>query len=485
MKMKKLNLLGLLFTLLFFTAAQAATPVQLNGQLKVDGLQLVNECGHPVQLRGVSGHGPQWFPNCYNDAALDYAAYTMRADVFRIAMYTEAGGYLSNPAYWRTFINEKVDKIGARGMYAIIDWHNLSDGNPNTHIEAARVFWEAMAEEHKGKKHVLYEICNEPNGVTWTQVKTYADDIIPRIRAIDPDTVILVGTPNWSQLGTAVVNNQLSYPNIMYVFHFYAGTHGTNMLTNYVNDLPIFCTEWGPTDSSGDANENYPRAQDFINIMGGANTAGVKISWASWSYSDDFRSSSHFLTSTCGGTYNDSRLTTAGQFVKNNMLTPGKTFIPCNPTATPTATPTITGTPPTSTITPTITQTHTITQTPTLLPYTLIYDGDTAGFTLSDGIATSNESLGGNPVPVGTITEGPTGAPGNAMELYYYSPNWWMGHTWSFPAVTVGEFNHIEFTFRTAAGYAPNFRFVPDYPSWDAGKMININEYAAGGAIDT
>ena len=52
----------------------------------------------------------------------------------------------------------------------------------------------------------------------------------------DPEAVVLVGTRAWSSLGlsdgsseTEVINNKVNASNIMYTFHFCAGTHATSM----------------------------------------------------------------------------------------------------------------------------------------------------------------------------------------------------------------------------------------------------------------
>ena len=47
-------------------------------------------------------------------------------------------------------------------MYVIIDWHVLSDQNPNKHKNDAITFFREMAEKYKNQSNVLYEICNEP-----------------------------------------------------------------------------------------------------------------------------------------------------------------------------------------------------------------------------------------------------------------------------------------------------------------------------------
>jgi endoglucanase len=87
----------------------------------------------------------------------------------------------------------------SNGMYVIIDWHILDDGNPNTYIAEAKTFFTTMSAKYKNETHVLYEICNEPNGgVDWNSIKTYADQIISLIRANDKEAMILLGTPEWS-----------------------------------------------------------------------------------------------------------------------------------------------------------------------------------------------------------------------------------------------------------------------------------------------
>ncbi len=424
-------------------------PVEFNGKLRVDGLQLTSECGNPVQLRGVSSHGLQWYDSCLTSDSLDFIAYDMNADVFRIALYVESGGYKSNPSGFTARVNELVDWCEDRGIYALIDWHILEDGDPNENIEYARTFWEDMAREHAGKRHVLYEICNEPNGVDWDAIKTYADDIIPIIRTYDTETVIIVGTPNWSQLGWDVVNDPLSYSNIMYAFHFYAGTHSTDMLSPFVSELPIFCTEWGTSAASGDGNDDYDNADAFLDIMNGNNTEGVTISWASWSFSDDYRSSSELVEGTCpDGPWNDTSLTTAGQYVKTNINDPAKDFIDCG---TPTITPTeiYLGT-------PTITPTSTITPTP--LPTDIFYDGDTAGAALSDG------TTGGG----ASITETSEGAPGNAMRIEFIDPDWWQEASWQRDAVQVEDNTHIQFDIRSAAGTVSSLFLIMDWNLWNS-----------------
>lgn len=278
-----------LLSMITFAQAPAGSPVAINGKLKVMGTQMVNECGKPVQLRGMSTHGPQWFEKCYCEEAMDALAYDWGISVFRIAMYftTKDNGYLSNKDKWKNWIDTYVDYCGERGIYCLIDWHVLNPGNPNDYINDAKEFWSYMSQKHANKKHVLYEICNEPNGSSgnWTNVKKYANEIIPLIRKNDPETIIIVGTPTWSQDVDIASKDKLQYDNIMYTLHFYAGTHKQYLRdkaqTALNNGIAIFATEFGTSSASGDGSYSPEETKTWINWLNER-----KISWASWSFAD-------------------------------------------------------------------------------------------------------------------------------------------------------------------------------------------------------
>lgn len=67
-------------------------------------------------------------------------------------------------------------------MYVIVDWHILSDGNPNSHKKKQKPF-QGDVKGIKGYNNVIYEICNEPNnGTSWKEIKSYAKSVISTIR---------------------------------------------------------------------------------------------------------------------------------------------------------------------------------------------------------------------------------------------------------------------------------------------------------------
>lgn len=260
--------------------------VSENGMLHVIGTQLVNEKNEPVILNGMSSHGLQWYGNFVSEGAIKATA-DYGANVFRCAMYTEEGGYISNPNVKNTLI-KAVDAAINEDMYVIIDWHILSDGNPMQHEESAAEFFAEMSERYKDNPAVIYEICNEPNGnITWDEnVKPYAERIIPIIRA-NTNAVILVGSPTWSQDLQEAAKNPIDAENIMYTCHFYAGTH-TEWLRQRIADcgLPVFVSEWGTSAADGSGGVYLEESRKWIDFM---NEHG--ISRVNWSLCDKNESS--------------------------------------------------------------------------------------------------------------------------------------------------------------------------------------------------
>ena len=307
-------------------AAPAATPVAANGQLKVCGVKLCNNQRQVVQLRGMSTHGLQWYSQCVNNASLDALAYDWGADVVRISMYVQEDGYETDPVRFTNLVSSVIDKVTARGMYAIVDWHMLDPGDPFFNLERAKTFFSEIARRHNAKTNLLYEIANEPSDVSWSRIKSYAEQLIPVIRRVDPETPILVGTRAWSSLGVSdgateseVVNNPVNASNIMYTFHFYARSHREeylNALSRAADRLPMFITEFGTQEYTGDGPNDFTMAQRYLNLA-----ANKQISWTNWNFSDDFRTGAVFTEGTCsGGPYTGtSRLKPAGEWVRDRI----------------------------------------------------------------------------------------------------------------------------------------------------------------------
>ena len=288
-----------------------------DGALYVDGRDLyARKTGKQVQLRGVSTHGIIWFSDFVDGTMIGQVSEDWNCNLLRVAMYSEAycnGEKEESLSLMRKSIDIAIEK----DMYVIVDWHILKDSNPNDHINEAVEFFKLIATEYKDCPNIIYEICNEPNGETvWDDVLKYSQTVIPVIRGIDSDSIILVGTPEYDRnLGDATLR-RLGYDNIMYVMHFYAASHQHNVMSELVTvrnwRIPVFISECGISESSGDGDIDFASATDWFSYL---NETG--ISYAVWSMSDRAESSAFFepgLVPSRG--YTEEDLTETGKWIR-------------------------------------------------------------------------------------------------------------------------------------------------------------------------
>lgn len=258
------------------------------GQLKVLDGKLCAQDGEPVMLRGVSLNGLVTSESLLNES-LTGELSRAGVNLLRLPVYTYGVGIVGyctkgDKERHKQDIAAGVALAKANDMYVIIDWHILSDGDPNTYLDEAKAFFAEMAQMYRDHNHVLYEICNEPNGVDWAAVKRYAEQIIPVIREKDPDAVIVVGDPDWSKDLYSVQNDPLAFDNLLYTLHFYAASHGQEYrdMTEAVcsSGLPVFVTEFGITAASGGLPRDIESADLWIDLLERAH-----ISYCMWAMS--------------------------------------------------------------------------------------------------------------------------------------------------------------------------------------------------------
>lgn len=297
------------------------TPVGDHGRLRVENGSLVDQQGEAYQMHGVSTHGLAWFPEYVSEETFRTFRNDWDADLMRLAMYSgENGGYSNggDRKELKNLIDRGVEYASGLGMYVIIDWHVLGEGNPNIYKEDAIEFFDEMSRKYGDQGNVIYEICNEPNGgVSWKDVKKYAEEVSPVIRANDPYGIILVGTPQWSQLiGDAADDPIEGYDNIMYTLHFYAATHGENLrgdLEKALKDgLPVFVSECSICDASGNGNIDEKSARAWVDLLD-----QYDVSYVAWAASNKNETAA-LISSGCGklSDWSDRELSDTGRWFK-------------------------------------------------------------------------------------------------------------------------------------------------------------------------
>lgn len=304
------QLLILFLTILSLTSF-SQNFVKQNGELKVVGNQLSNERGEAIQLKGFCTHNTTFHPECVCYDALLSNRDFWGANVVRATIYTDdwwnPNTYNKNPQLNKNMVDSIVRWTETLGIYCIIDWHILTQGNPNAKIHAgADDFFNEMSKKYANKKHVIYEICNEPNGknVSWDTIANYANRIIPIIRKNDPQSVIIVGTPNWCQLlETVNPASLIDSKNILYSFHFYAATHKDllPMFEQQIHRIPVIVSEWGVCEANGNGNINFEVSNSYLQAMNQhtLNDNTVSVSWCIFSYGDKKEAASVLEPQSC------------------------------------------------------------------------------------------------------------------------------------------------------------------------------------------
>ena len=302
-------------------SVDASTPYGQHGALHVENGKLTDENGNTVQLYGMSTHGIAWFPQYINYDSFRTLRDDWNTNCIRLAMYTaEYGGYCAggDKEQLKKLVRDGVSYATELGMYVIVDWHILSDCDPNQNKDEAIAFFREMSEAFADNDNVLYEICNEPNsGTSWDSIKSYAEEVIPVIRAQKPDAVILVGTPTWSQEIDKAAASPLDDSNVMYTLHFYAGTHKDDLRnrleTCVQNGLPVFVSEFGMCDASGNGANDFVSTTKWLDLLN-----KYQISFCCWNLANKDESSSVFkASSTALSDWTDDDFNESGRWIRD------------------------------------------------------------------------------------------------------------------------------------------------------------------------
>ena len=293
---------------------------------------LVDSHGNPVLLRGVSTHGINWFPQYVNMKLFDFLSQDWCCNLVRLAFYSK--DYCeTNDAGLRQEMEKTlmrgIDSAIAADQYVIVDWHVLEEKSPLVYMDEAKAFFTMVSEAYPDNPNIIYEICNEPNGeTTWSDIRSYAEQVIPIIRQASPHALVIVGTPNYDRELTPALRNPLKFDNVMYSLHFYVSTHKNDLraeLDQAIEDgLPVFVTECGLSESSGDGAFDNESAVEWFSLLREKN-----VSYTVWSLSNK-RETSALIRSTSEATTRlaTEDLTPTGQWARDLIKGEAPELIP-------------------------------------------------------------------------------------------------------------------------------------------------------------
>ena len=148
-------------------------------------------------------------------------------------------------------------------------------------------FFEEMARRYGDKPNVIYEIWNEPlEDHDWsTVIKPYHETLVPKIRALDRDNLIVLGTQTWSQDVDKAALDPVRGENLAYTLHFYAATHRGELRKKaeaaLQHGLALMVTEWGTGTADGNGMLDEAETRLWWEFM-----ERHQLSWCNWSIAD-------------------------------------------------------------------------------------------------------------------------------------------------------------------------------------------------------
>lgn len=295
--------------------------VRLNGALSIKGTNVVNSRGEVVSFAGNSlfwsndyYRGNQF----YNKKVVKHLKEDWNADIIRIPMTADPDihdSYLFDKKTNQTKLETVVDACLDLGLYVIIDWHSHK---AEINEKEAISFFIKMAKKYGKHPNIIYEIYNEPLGVSWDDViKPYAKNVIAAIREIDPNNIIVVGTPRWSQDVDHASNNPIiGYKNIAYTLHFYAASHKEWLMNKAQkaidNGIALMVTEWGSVKADGGGEVDAESTKIWMDFM-----KKNSLTHCNWSINHkDEGASALKPDSAVNGNWADDDLTISGKLAK-------------------------------------------------------------------------------------------------------------------------------------------------------------------------
>src|SRR5262245_33997573 len=242
----------------------SSTPPFVPRPLHTDGRFIKDDTGKIVILRGVAFADLKELDTMrapMNVASLidlvSDASQGWYARVVRLTVYPP--DYLPDPdGYFDTVLKPAVEHATARGLYAIVDWHEIGDAAPAD--QETRQFWAKAAPAFASYPNVLYEVFNESEDLadmSWATWKANAQPWVDQIRRDAPDNIILIGAPFWTQELRGAIADPFVGSNLAYVGHIYPGIsfrvwESDSVFSQVAAARPMMITEWGYREGGTD-----------------------------------------------------------------------------------------------------------------------------------------------------------------------------------------------------------------------------------------
>ena len=308
----------------------SGSPVAQHGALSVRGGKVVDARGKPVTLRGMALFWSQWAPQYYDGRTVDWLASDWKVDIVRASIAAE-GNDSARQHFERELAKAStvIEAAAANGIYVIVDWHAH-----RPYPDEAERFLVAIAEKYGHLPNLIYEPFNEPlrDGVDWSRdVRPYHLAVIGAVRAVDPDNLVIAGSPSWSQDVDAAAADPLPFANLAYTLHYYAATHGQELRDKADvargKGLALLITEFGTVEATGNGPLDYAESEAWWDWA-----EAHDVGWMAWSIGDRDETSAALRPGAPPAGWGETDLTESGKLLRDKLRESASRNPACQPT---------------------------------------------------------------------------------------------------------------------------------------------------------
>jgi hypothetical protein len=121
-------------------------------------------------------------------------------------------------------------------------------------------FWRQIAAYFKDTPHVIFEIFNEPAGISAADWRANAEMLVAAIRETGAQQIAIIGGTEYARDLSWVLSDPIPEENIAYAAHIYPG-HGRLSWDYWFGDVaeqyPVLMTEWGWVEVTQNGKQPY------------------------------------------------------------------------------------------------------------------------------------------------------------------------------------------------------------------------------------
>jgi aryl-phospho-beta-D-glucosidase BglC (GH1 family) len=263
-------------------------------RLRVEANTLVNPAGKPITLRGVSLCSLSWNNPLRLLDTLVHGKKGWHVNVVRLPVQPTEWEKEGPESYLKERLDPAVRQCRAGRVYCIIDWHEIAGWKDPGTIRKLETFWRVVAPRYANDPFIMYEVFNEPTEPkdrdrdNWLSFRAQAQKWVDMIRRSAPDTILLIGSPHWSQMPAFAVQDPVSGNNLMYTLHLYHGwpeDAWDDLFGGAQPQIPLFVSEWGWSSLwRNRLTPFYGTKESYAVPLRAYFDARPHVSWTAWSY---------------------------------------------------------------------------------------------------------------------------------------------------------------------------------------------------------